>query len=74
MKRGDDDEPSAVASAKTVVLRIYESMGGHTRATLRVAGSLGVAKAYAANLLEDELAELPIVRVPRADLDSDVDS
>ena len=25
-------------------------------------------------MFEDELAELPIVRVPRADLDSDVDS
>lgn len=78
VKRGDDDESSSSSAnaklPKTVVLRIYESMGGHARATLRVAGSLGVAKAYAANLLEDELEELPIATMPRADADSDVDS
>ncbi|THH05654.1 hypothetical protein EW145_g4638 [Phellinidium pouzarii] len=68
-KRGDDDVfASSVAKSKklqTIVVRVYEAFGGHARAVLRVAGALGVASAYATNLLEDELSELRVERAVR---------
>lgn len=76
VKRGEDDDDSQAQSKapKTVILRIYESLGGHARATLRVAGSLGVSKAFEANLLEDELSELQVTSLSRPGVDSDLDS
>ncbi|KAI0270408.1 alpha-mannosidase [Gloeopeniophorella convolvens] len=48
LKRGDLD----AAGRRTAVVRLYESLGGHTRARLRVDVPV-VAAAYATNLLED---------------------
>ncbi|CAK5279299.1 unnamed protein product [Mycena citricolor] len=49
VKRGEDDGPER----RTVVLRLYEAMGGHAKAQLRIANGLGVQAAYETNLLED---------------------
>ncbi|KZV60805.1 glycoside hydrolase family 38 protein [Peniophora sp. CONT] len=49
IKRGDLDEQKGV---RTVVLRLYESFGGHARADLVVRG-LDVKSAHLTNLLED---------------------
>ncbi|KAI5117584.1 hypothetical protein M0805_004579 [Coniferiporia weirii] len=83
VKRGDSDALGNVTKPQTIVLRIYEALGGHARAVLRVAGALGVMRAYITNLLEDELSELCVERAVRAtetsdsgggsDIDSDVD-
>ena len=78
VKRGDDDEFADVTAEhhhhqrpQTIVLRIYEALGGHAQAFLRINGAFGVAKAYSANLLEDNLEELAITRVK--DDESDVE-
>ncbi len=65
VKRGELDHfGSGALSTKhstSIVLRLYEAYGGHARATLKIAESIPVAKAYITNLLEDEEEEL-IVR------------
>ncbi|KAH8115672.1 glycoside hydrolase family 38 protein [Phellopilus nigrolimitatus] len=72
IKRGDDDVfgvagPNELSKPSTIVLRIYEAFGGHAQAFLRVSGTLGVAKAYATNILEDELEELHVFRAHSVD-------
>lgn len=65
VKRGEDDvfnDDYSAKKMKTIVLRIYEAFGGHAQAFLRVSGAFGVAKAYEANILEDELKELRVFR------------
>lgn len=60
LKRGDDDVfPSSPGSARsnaesTVVLRLYETFGGHARLKLRIPHRLHVVKAVLTNLLEEE--------------------
>ena len=68
VKRGEDDDFGADSARTTVVLRLYEALGGHAQAKLRVAGHLDVFKAYTTNLLEDvdERDELNVVRVEDA--------
>ena len=56
----------------TVILRIYEAFGGHAKAFLRVSGAMKVAHAYASNLLEDNISELPIMRAQEAEDDIEV--
>ena len=73
LKRGEDDIfGSDSDSAPTVVLRIYEALGGHAQAFLRINGAFGIAKAYSANLLEDNLEELAITRVKDDESDIEV--
>lgn len=66
VKRGDDDSFGTMVednkAATTIILRLYEAFGGHARALLHVSSAFSVAKAYSANLLEDDLEELHIFR------------
>lgn len=67
VKRGEDDlfssseDEKDLKKPKTLVLRIYEALGGHAQAFLRINGrGLEVAKAYETNILEDNISELGI--------------
>lgn len=62
IKRGEDDERISVGGLPTrkgesVVVRMYECLGGRTGAVLRT--KLPVKKVFKVNLLEDDLEELP---------------
>ncbi|KAJ7487881.1 hypothetical protein FB451DRAFT_1390857 [Mycena latifolia] len=56
IKCGEDDALGA-GTGRTIVLRLYEALGGHAQAQLRVAGGLGVKHAYVTNLLEEAAEE-----------------
>ena len=63
IKRGEDDEDVSrgefkARKGKSVILRIYESMGGKSRGTIKT--TLSIEKAYKTNVLEDDLEELQI--------------
>ena len=64
IKRGHDDEDIAVHdsvrvnSGKSVILRIYESLGGHSRGTISAA--FDIKRASKVNILEDELEEAEV--------------
>jgi alpha-mannosidase len=61
VKRGEDDfEPKA--SGTTVILRMYESFGGHGSVKLHLGRHLPVKRAYITNILEDTKGELGLVR------------
>ena len=57
IKRGDDDDAHGTTS---VILRLYETFGGHAKATLHISEKVSVKKASLVNLLEDELEELDL--------------
>ncbi|EJD05282.1 glycoside hydrolase family 38 protein [Fomitiporia mediterranea MF3/22] len=74
VKRGEDDlfgtassTTSTTKKPKTIILRIYEALGGHAQAFLRVFGAFPVVKAYETNILEDELKELSVFRANEDD-------
>lgn len=50
IKRGEDDDKKTT----TIVLRIYEALGGHAVAKLNIGAGIEVKKAVLTNLLEDE--------------------
>ena len=63
IKRGEDDEDVSRGEFKkragqSVILRVYESLGGKSRGT--IVTSLPVKKAYSTNLLEDDGEQLKI--------------
>ena len=63
MKRGEDDEDVSRGElpkrkGKSIVLRIYESLGGRARG--RIETTLDVKKVWKTNLLEDDEEELEI--------------
>ncbi|KAK8850374.1 hypothetical protein IAR55_004292 [Kwoniella newhampshirensis] len=58
IKRGEDDD-FADGRKKTIILRLYEHLGGHARATLKIAG-LSVARAEIVNILEDHIENLKL--------------
>ena len=63
IKRGEDDEDVSRGElskrkGKSIILRIYESLGGRARGTVKT--SLGVKKACRTNLLEDDEGEVKI--------------
>lgn len=67
VKRGEDDEdvsrgefPARKRQGQSVILRIYESLGGKTRGTIHT--TLPVKRVWKCNLLEDDEAELSIRR------------
>ncbi|KAF8475945.1 glycosyl hydrolases family 38 N-terminal domain-containing protein, partial [Kalaharituber pfeilii] len=68
IKRGEDDsdvkgeEVLASRSGKSVILRLYESLGG--KATTTVKSSLKVREVWKANLLEDDLESVTVVSTP----------
>lgn len=63
VKRGEDDEDVSRGElkkrkGKSVILRIYDSLGGQSRGTIET--TLSVKKAWKTNLLEDDLEEVKI--------------
>lgn len=63
VKRGEDDEDVSRGDfeprkGKSVILRIYESMGGRSRGAIKT--TLDVKKVYETNVLEDDLEEVKI--------------
>ncbi|AEO53968.1 glycoside hydrolase family 38 protein [Thermothelomyces thermophilus ATCC 42464] len=72
VKRGEDDEDVSrgelpVKKGRSVILRIYDSLGGRARGT--VATTWDVAKVYKVNLLEDELEEVVLAEGGRFAVD-----
>ncbi|RDW86649.1 alpha-mannosidase [Aspergillus mulundensis] len=69
VKRGEDDEdivsdpdialPSAKRAGQSIILRIYESLGGKSRGTIRTA--FPVKKVWKTNVLEDDGDEMGLV-------------
>jgi alpha-mannosidase len=64
IKRSDDERFNGKRDSDTsvVIIRLYEALGGHATAELRIAESLQVLKATRTNLLEDDLEVLEITR------------
>ena len=66
VKRGEDDEDVSRGDlpkrrGRSIILRIYESMGGTSRGTIRLNQSVvNVKKVCRTNILEDDEAELDI--------------
>ncbi|KAK5120463.1 Glycoside hydrolase, 38 vacuolar alpha mannosidase [Cryomyces antarcticus] len=64
VKRGEDDEDVSradlpVRKGKSVILRVYDALGGRARGFLRW-GPLKVAKVWKCNILEDDLEALEV--------------
>lgn len=59
IKRGDEDEKG---SKRTVILRLYETLGGHAKTRLHIRNDVKVSKATLTNFLEDELANVQVTR------------
>jgi alpha-mannosidase len=63
VKRGEDDKEFGTyksnGAEKTVVLRLYEAVGGLGRANVKT--KFPVKSAYKANILEDKIRDLPVV-------------
>jgi alpha-mannosidase len=65
IKRGEDDEDVSRGElpkrkGKSVILRIYDSLGGTSKGTIET--SLGVKKAWKTNILEDDEDEVTVVK------------
>lgn len=64
IKRGHDDEDVSlreglrVNKGQSIILRVYESLGGHSRGTIKTA--YNVKRVSKANILEDELEEVEL--------------
>lgn len=64
IKRGHDDEDvsrrdgTRINPGQSVILRIYESLGGHSRGTIQT--KFDVKRATKVNILEDEITEMPL--------------
>ena len=63
IKRGEDDEDVSLGelrkrSGRSVVLRVYESLGGKSQATIKT--SLPVKRVWKCNVLEDDEEDLTI--------------
>lgn len=59
IKRGEDDEDVSRGElpkrkGKSIIVRIYESLGGRARGTLKLGNMLGVKSVCQTNLLEDD--------------------
>lgn len=59
VKRGDDDDFLSSSSSQSVICRLYESKGGHAKATLVT--TLPVVKATIVDLLERHIEDLELV-------------
>ncbi|QIW96433.1 hypothetical protein AMS68_001951 [Peltaster fructicola] len=64
VKRGEDDEDASngdmpVKKGRHVILRVYDSLGGISRGTIKF-GPVSVKKAWKCNVLEDETEELEL--------------
>ncbi|CAI6055492.1 unnamed protein product, partial [Clonostachys chloroleuca] len=64
IKRGHDDEDvtrregTRVNPGQSIILRVYESLGGHSKGTIQTA--FPIKRASKANILEDELEEIEV--------------
>jgi alpha-mannosidase len=72
VKRGEDDEDVSRGeltkrSGQSVILRIYESLGGKSRGTIRT--TLPVKKVYKTNALEDDLEEQEVYGKSKVDIE-----
>jgi alpha-mannosidase len=62
IKRGHDDEDVSrqeglrINKGRSVIVRVYESLGGHSRATIKT--TFDLARVAKTNILEDELEEV----------------
>ena len=59
IKRGEDDEDVSRGElpkrrGKSVILRVYEALGGRSKGTIRWAKEMGVKKVHRTNVLEDD--------------------
>lgn len=76
IKRGEDDEDVSrggknllpIRKGKSVVLRIYDSLGGKSVGTVDF-GAVKVAKAWKCNVLEDDLEEVEVKEGARMDVE-----
>ncbi|SLM37789.1 alpha-mannosidase [Lasallia pustulata] len=67
IKRGEDDADVsrgefARSTGRSVILRVYESLGGRARGEIRVAEEVGVRRVWRCNLLEDDEGEVEMRR------------
>ncbi|RMD41839.1 hypothetical protein DV735_g3257, partial [Chaetothyriales sp. CBS 134920] len=72
VKRGEDDEDVSLGdlparSGRSVIVRIYESLGGRSRGTIHT--SLPVKKVWKTNALEDDLEAVEVLGKGRAQID-----
>lgn len=63
IKRGEDDEDVSRGElskrkGRSIILRIYDSLGGKSRGTIHLARTLDVKKVWRTNILEDDEIEL----------------
>jgi alpha-mannosidase len=64
IKRGHDDEDvtrregTRINPGQSIILRVYESLGGHSKGTIQTA--FPIKRASKANILEDELEEIEV--------------
>ena len=59
VKRGEDDEDVSrgelpTREGRSIILRVYESLGGRARGVVKLGKVLGVKKVYRTNVLEDD--------------------
>jgi alpha-mannosidase len=72
IKRGEDDEDVSRGeltkrTGQSVIVRIYESLGGKSRGTLRI--RLPVKKVYKTNALEDDMEEQKVYGNGKCDIE-----
>ena len=72
VKRGEDDEDVSrgelpTRSGRSVIIRVYESLGGRSRGTIHT--SLPVKKVYKTNALEDDLEQLEVYGKGKIDIE-----
>ena len=65
IKRGEDDEDVSRGElpkrkGRSIIVRIYDSLGGTSRGSIKVSDMLNVKKAWKTNLLEDDETPLSI--------------
>jgi len=72
VKRGEDDEDVSRGelskrSGRSIILRVYESMGGKTRGAIET--TLPIKAIYKTNVLEDDLDELKMRQSGKVDIE-----
>lgn len=75
VKRGEDDEDVSTAGiparpGKSVILRVYESLGGKARASIH--SSLPVKRVWKCNVLEDDEEELEVQKTKEGSVKVDI--
>lgn len=76
IKRGEDDEDVsrgefAKRTGKSIILRIYESLGGKARGTIQT--KFPVKKIWKSNLLEDDQEELKVDEPEKGTFNADIE-